>query len=221
MIVLGDKGVGKTMLCNAMMDAPRSHNISYAPNDQMYCPIETEEYGTVDLHLWDTVGEQYSEVTNNIFRGANGIVLMFDVTVRESFQNIQTRWMPRIRSLLGEGGTNDNLLDATNDNLFKIVLVANKIDLTSMRLITDAEGRAMAASLRVPYIQLSTLHSENHVLQLPFVLLTKLLMPLFIQDLPSSARASLLLRLSPPTTARQNQQQNDTQQTTFVSSCCG
>ena len=198
MIVLGDKFVGKTTLCNAfieatqmttddgsgMMSSPRPTSLSQGINDMVLCELDTVEYGRVQIKLWDTVGEEYSAPTSNVYRGAHGIILMYDVTHRESFENIERRWMPRIRSLLGDGGTADDRDTDERDllmreHIFKLLVVANKIDLTDRRQVTEQEARDLTHRLRVPYVQLSSLDRHTDIVGLPFILLTRLLAPLF------------------------------------------
>ena len=213
MIVLGDKYVGKTTLCNAftaacdvtvgddgsMMSSPRNMALSQGINDMVLCVLDTVEYGSVQIKLWDTVGEEYSGPTNNVYRDANGIVLMYDVTKRETFENIERLWIPRIRSLLGDGGTSDdNDADERDllmrDHIFKLLIVANKTDLPAdQRRVSEQEAQLLTQRLRVPYVQLSSLDRHRDIVKLPFILLLQLLAPLIINSGGSaSSRRSLL-----------------------------
>ena len=197
-IILGDAGVGKTTLCNALLhdnaddyddtdDAPYSPRVVPFNNSVNDCAIyhmETEDYGEVCIHLWDTVGEEYTECTSNVFRNANGIILMYDITSYRSFQSISTRWLPRVRQLLGDGGTTDDVLDdramMERDNIFKLLIVANKVDLVAQRQVRDEECRLLTHSLKIPYIQLSSIDTRPGAAKLPFILLTKQLVPVFM-----------------------------------------
>lgn len=200
-IILGDKNVGKTTFINntiITMISDDDDDVVYKKeknrgstyknnilNDVTHLELETEEYGKVRLHIWDTVGEEYSNaVTTNIFRNANGIIILYDITNRKSFDNVLKRWIPRIKILLGEKGfiNNDDDDDNKNtehddDNIFKLLIVANKTDLSSDRVVTDDECKQLTDLLKLPYIQLSTLHDNHDTILLPFILLTKMLIP--------------------------------------------
>lgn len=199
MIVLGDKCVGKTTLCNAfiaasatgedddggVMSTPRNTSLSQGVNDMVPCELDTQEYGRVQIKLWDTVGEEYSAPTANVYRGAHGIILMYDVTQRESFEHIESLWLPRLRALLGDGGTADDKDTdeydiLMRDHIFKLLVVANKIDLVNRRQVSEQEAYSLTQRLRIPYVQLSSLDRHIESVKLPFILLTSMLAPLFI-----------------------------------------
>lgn len=195
-IVLGDKCVGKSTLINALLDedgteSSRSFAMGSVSSDVVHYELETEEYGTVRLNVWDTVGEDYTEIiANNIFRGANGVILVYDIANRESFDRIKSRWLPRIRSVLGEGGLGDDDDYDTimnRDNIFKILVVANKIDIIGdKRAVSIKEAKELTDSLQLPFIQLSTFSDKHEAIKLPFILLISRLMPFFAT--PNTAR---------------------------------
>ena len=194
-IVIGDKNVGKTTLISALLDedgteTSRSFSIGTVSNDIVHYELETEEYGTVRLNVWDTVGEDYTDIiANHIFRGANGVILIYDVSNRESFERITTRWLPRIRNVMGEGGLGDDDDHDTimnRDNVFKILIVANKIDIMGARRVVSVdEAKGLTNSLRLPFIQLSTFSDKHEAIKLPFVLLVSQLMPFFTTPMTS------------------------------------
>lgn len=189
-IVLGDKAVGKSTLINALLEedgseSSRIYTIGNLYNDMVHYEIDTEEYGAVQLSVWDTVGEDYGdEIAKNIYRGANGIILLYDVTNRESFTRITERWLPRVRSILGDGGLGDDMDVADimqRDEIFKILIVANKVDVVGQRrVVSTEEAKALTQSYKLPFLQLSTISDEHKTIKLPFILLTSLLMPFFV-----------------------------------------
>lgn len=193
-IVVGDSGVGKTKLINELVadgaDAPLFFMRSVT-NELVRHVIETEEYGRVELNIWDTVGEERAEYTaTNVFRDANGIIILYDITNRDSFVNVTARWLPRIHDVLGEGGLGDDTDCDTilsRDNIFKILFVANKIDIFDRdNGVSMKEAKGLTDAYQLPFVQISALSDEKDKLKLPFLLLVNLLMPLFLA--PTTAR---------------------------------
>jgi len=67
------------------------------------------------LQIWDTAGqERYRTITNAYYKGADGIIIVFDITQRESFLSIDS-WLEEVRKNVG-----DDVL---------IMIFANKSDL--------------------------------------------------------------------------------------------
>lgn len=212
-IVLGDKCVGKTTLINALIDedsmlaSGRFFTMGSVSSDVVPYTMETVEYGTVHLNIWDTVGEDYTEVIpNNIFRGANGIIILYDVSNRDSFVRVSERWLPRIRAVIGEGGLGDDR-DVSEimmrDHVFKILIVANKIDIVgTRRVVSDEEARALTNRYKLPFIGLSTISDKHDSIMLPFMILTRELAPFFATPNSTRARSPLMPHATPSTKYR-------------------
>ena len=82
------------------------------------------------LQIWDTAGqERFRTITVSYFKGAHGIVLVYDVTERDSFENIQ-HWVHQIRE--------------NADERVRLILVGNKCDRRSERVVSTSEGEALA-----------------------------------------------------------------------------
>jgi len=94
------------------------------------------------LTIWDTAGqERFRTLTSAYYRGAHGIILVYDVTSRESFQNIKD-WLKEIS------------IYSTNDDVVKM-LVGNKIDKSTERQVTKDEAIAFARSESMLYVESS------------------------------------------------------------------
>lgn len=139
-LTLGDSSVGKTciMLRYAEDDFPKST-----------MPTIGIEYKTkiiqiknqpIKLQIWDTAGqERYHRIlASTFYRRANGILLVYDLTERASFNNVES-WMKQIRQKADPG--------------IEIVLVGNKVDLVKEQDFT--EGKALAASFGIPFYAVS------------------------------------------------------------------
>ena len=93
------------------------------------------------MQIWDTAGqERFRTLTASYYRGAQGIIIVFDVTDRETFENVR-QWMQEIERF-------------ANENVCK-VLVGNKCDLTDKRMVSKEEGDELAKTYGIPYIETS------------------------------------------------------------------
>ena len=98
----------------------------------------------IRIKIWDTAGqEQYKSITKNFFRNANGVLVVYDVTNKTSFNKVKD-WIQSIKE---------------NSNVdIKVILIANKIDIE--RTITSQEGQKLAEHFNYPYFETS---AKNNV----------------------------------------------------------
>ena len=126
-IFVGDAGVGKTTIISRIMDNP--FNDAYEPSigvDFMSKSISFRGQN-IKLQMWDTAGqEKYKGLIPSYVRNSSIVFLIYDVSVKTSFDNIPT-WINFIRSI--ENNT--------------LVLCGNKIDLEERELKKE-EGEALA-----------------------------------------------------------------------------
>ena len=90
LLLIGDSGVGKTNLLLRYADAAFSfNNIPTIGIDFRIKTIELSGGRTVKLQIWDTAGqERFRNITMNYYRGAMGIMIVYDVTNSKSFDNV-------------------------------------------------------------------------------------------------------------------------------------
>merc|ERR1712167_236646 len=96
LLLIGDSGVGKSCLLLCFSD--QSFTTSFITTIGIDFKIKTIELDgkRIKLQIWDTAGqERFRTITTAYYRGAMGILLVFDVTDDQSFQNIAT-WMDQI-----------------------------------------------------------------------------------------------------------------------------
>ena len=113
----------------------------------------------VKLQIWDTTGAQrFQSIALNYYRGANGILLVYDVSDRKSFENVK-KWMKQIS-------------DYCTDKA-EVCLVANKCDKidNNQRKVTKLEGETLAAMYGIKYIETSAKSNIN--IERTFTELTK------------------------------------------------
>jgi len=89
-------------------------------------PREGEPNAVVRTQIWDTAGqERYRAITNTYYRHAIGVILVYDISERESFETLE-RWLVELRDHA--------------DEKIKVILVGNKSDLEDRRQVPTAEG---------------------------------------------------------------------------------
>ena len=96
---------------------------------------------------WDTAGqERFRTITSSYYRGAHGIIVVFDVTDQESFNNVK-QWL--------------NEIDRYANESVNKLLVGNKSDLTAKRAVEYNTAKAFADEIGVPYIETSAKNATN------------------------------------------------------------
>ena len=101
----------------------------------------------VKLQIWDTAGqERFRTITNAYYRGAQGILLTYDVTDEGSFNNVRN-WMRNIEQHATDGVSK--------------VLVGNKSDAEEKRVISTEQGLALAEEFGIPFFETSAKANTN------------------------------------------------------------
>lgn len=146
-LLLGDSGVGKTCLLKRYRDNNYKHNfISTVGIDYKvhYTNIDNKR---VKCQIWDTAGqERFHVITRAYYKGSHGIVLVFDITEKSTFTNIEY-WMK-------------NISQHANTNV-QIILVGNKSDLAKKRQVTVEEADAVAKRYNIQYFETSAKTGSN------------------------------------------------------------
>ena len=140
-LLIGDAGVGKSsILLRFTDDAFEEHLASTIGVD---FKVKTVQLGgkTVKLTIWDTAGqERFRTLTSSYYRGCHGIILVFDVNERSSFDNLK-QWLDELE------------LYSTTAHSSKL-LVGNKIDLED-RQVTEQEATDFARQQAMMYLECS------------------------------------------------------------------
>jgi len=142
LIIVGDTAVGKTSLVLRFCDGafePKSY-LSTVGVDFKTKVLKIEDR-KVKIQIWDTAGqERFRNITRAYYRGANGIILVYDVTSRSSFENIKI-WMQDIKK------------NSKGDQ--PLVLIGNKADKKKDQAVQPDEGEALAKELGVHFFEAS------------------------------------------------------------------
>ena len=101
----------------------------------------------IKLQVWDTAGqERFRTITTSYYKGAQGIVIVYDVTDNNSFDHIKN-WM-------------DDINKHAKSDVLKI-LVGNKCDLVNKRVISTERGQELAEHYGIPFLETSAKDNSN------------------------------------------------------------
>jgi len=140
-VMIGDSGVGKSCILLRFADDKFNENF-YATIgvDFRFKNIIVDDK-SVKLQIWDTAGqERFKTITSAYYRGADGIIIVYDITDRNSFAHIKD-WL-------------DDVNKYTDDNPLKII-VGNKIDLIKDKQINDNDMKTMTAQTGIEILECS------------------------------------------------------------------
>ncbi|KAG5635978.1 hypothetical protein H0H81_009482 [Sphagnurus paluster] len=143
LLLIGNSSVGKSSLLLRFSDE------QWLPEDESSATIGVDfrvhkmEVGgrKVKLSIWDTAGqERFRTITSSYYRGAQGIILVYDVSNRESFDALP-RWYSELETYV-------------SDDVVKI-LVGNKVDKEFSRQVPTSEGQAFATRMSSLFLETS------------------------------------------------------------------
>ena len=146
-LLLGDSGVGKSSLL-----------LRYTKNEfisDMRSTIGVEfalKYITIDnyqlkIQIWDTAGmERYRSITNAYYKGAKGVIVLYDICRKKSFENVD-KWIDDFKS------------KADDDAV--IILIGNKSDLDDKREVSKEEGESKAQMNKFAFMETSAKDNNN------------------------------------------------------------
>jgi small GTP-binding protein len=141
LLFIGDSGVGKTCILNRFADD--SFNSSFISTVGIDFKMKTLELEgkTIKLQIWDTAGqERFYAVTSSYYRGAMGIMIIYDVTNGKSFDSVR-KWLR-------------NIDDNGKEDVIKVI-VGNKCDMADERVVSTERGREIAEHYGIPFIEVS------------------------------------------------------------------
>lgn len=147
LLLIGNSGVGKS--CMLMRYAENTFTSNFYNTIGVDFKIKTINLDnkSIKLQIWDTAGQdRFRTITCSYYRGAHGIIVVYDITDRESFENVKT-WMQEIEKYAQE---NVNRL-----------LVGNKCDMGDKRQVSFEEGLELAKSYRINFIETSAKTANN------------------------------------------------------------
>jgi len=147
LLLIGDSGVGKSSIL--MRFADNMFSDSFVATIGVDFKIKTLDIQvqSYKLQIWDTAGqERFRTITSSYYRGAHGVLVVFDVTNPETFRNVH-KWIQEIGRYASDG--------------VPLILIGNKCDLVEERKVSLSDAMELAKSQNMLYIETSAKNSEN------------------------------------------------------------
>lgn len=147
LVLIGDSGVGKScLLLRFADDAFTESYISTIGVDFRFRTVKIDKK-TVKLQIWDTAGqERFRTITSAYYRGADGIIMVYDVTSTDTFDHVND-WLKEVNRDASEGTCK--------------LLVGNKSDRTADRAVTSEQAKAFADELGIAFLETSAKSAKN------------------------------------------------------------
>ncbi|KAM9992906.1 hypothetical protein ACTFIY_010360 [Dictyostelium cf. discoideum] len=147
LLLIGDSGVGKS--CLLLRFSEDSFTPSFITTIGIDFKIRTIELEgkRIKLQIWDTAGqERFRTITTAYYRGAMGILLVYDVTDEKSFGNIRN-WIRNIEQ---------HATDSVNK-----MLIGNKCDMAEKKVVDSSRGKSLADEYGIKFLETSAKNSIN------------------------------------------------------------
>jgi small GTP-binding protein len=146
-LALGNTKVGKTSYLIRNTKNTFEIQLSTIGFNMLVKTVELKDGKKVNVKFYDTSGqERYHSLAPNFIKRADGIILMYDITDRESFDTISKWW-------------NDILNNKEKD--FPVILVGNKTDLEDKRQVQREEGENIAKEFNIKFFEVSNKDGTN------------------------------------------------------------
>ena len=148
-LIIGDSTVGKTSILSMYTKGTFNQNYLATVGVDNFTKDEKIDNKTIRVKIWDTAGqEKYKSLTASYFRNTQGVIIVYDVTNAETFDNLKY-WIQSIK-------TN---MESQMENL-PIIIIGNKIDVEN-REVQFYDAESFSKSYNYPYFETSAKTGEN------------------------------------------------------------
>ncbi|KAE9620798.1 hypothetical protein Lal_00019466 [Lupinus albus] len=146
-VLIGDSGVGKSNLLSRFTKNEFNLESKSTIGVEFATRTLSVDDKVIKAQIWDTAGqERYRAITSAYYRGAVGALLVYDVTRRATFENVD-RWLKELRN-----HTDANIV---------VMLVGNKSDLRHLVAVSTEDGKSYAEKESLYFIETSALEATN------------------------------------------------------------
>ena len=148
-IMVGESGVGKTSLIRRYTNNIFNTNHLETIGIEFFNKEERINDQIIQIKLWDTAGQEiFHSLTKNFYRKADGIIIVYDITNKESFDRIQD-W---VKSVYDNTDTYKEI---------QMIIVGNKIDLEEKREVSKEEGMKIVKYFEIDFFEASAKNAEG------------------------------------------------------------
>lgn len=146
LLIVGESGVGKTcILLRFAEDSFEETFLSTIGVDFKVREIQCRDK-QVKLQIWDSAGqERFRNITSSYYRNCHGIIIVYDITNRESFTKV-SEWIEEVKRYVPNA---------------PLMLIGNKCDLEDKRQVQTVEGEDLAKRLGLVFVETSAKSSRN------------------------------------------------------------
>ena len=146
-VIVGESAVGKTAILYKYAEGVFKNGLISTIGLDFRTKIVDVEGVPIRLQVWDTAGqERFRTLSKQLFRGAKGIVLVYDITNRKSFEQLNY-W---INSFESYGVREEGVL-----------IIGNKIDLEDARQVSTKEAKALSTDHSYNFVETSAKNGIN------------------------------------------------------------
>ena len=147
-LLLGDSTVGKTCFLMKYTDKTfQDIHMATIGLDYRLRSMKLKSGKSIKLQIWDTAGQdRFRAITKNYYKGSHGIILIYDITNTQSFENVKT-WVNQIR-------------EEASSNVI-IYITGNKVDMEDERKVDRDDGEKLAEELGFPFVETSAKNGIN------------------------------------------------------------
>ena len=153
-VLIGDSGVGKTCIISRFIsnefekELDSTDGASYGTKELFLPKLKKK----IILDIWDTAGqERYKSLTKFFYKDAQIIIMVYDITKKNSFENLKNQWYKEIQEL--------------SEKNYILAIVGNKSDLYETEQISEKEAREFAESINAIY-ELTSAQNNSGIQQL-------------------------------------------------------
>ena len=149
LLIIGDSTVGKTSILSRFANGTFNSNYLATVGLDNFTKDEIIDNKTIRIKMWDTAGqERYKSLTKSFFRNAQGVMVVYDVTNSETYDNLKF-WMQSIKNNM-----------SPDMGEIPIIIVGNKIDCED-REVNAKEAESFWKEQGYPYFETSAKTGEN------------------------------------------------------------
>uniref|UniRef100_A0A7N6FB30 EF-hand domain-containing protein n=1 Tax=Anabas testudineus TaxID=64144 RepID=A0A7N6FB30_ANATE len=148
-VLVGNSSVGKTSLLRRFCDDCFHPGTSATVGIDYSVKTITVDNIQVALQMWDTAGqERYRSITKQFFRKADGVIVMYDITIEQSFTSVR-QWLTSVKESAGDD--------------IPTMLLGNKTDKDLERQVQKGLGERLAKDCQMTFYECSAYSGHNVV----------------------------------------------------------